>query len=65
MKFSFSTDGTWLVVDVNYRGPLQLCQEIVGWHRIAPGQEGWLRGQEKPRSHQSRADGVVVPMIFS
>jgi len=25
-----------------------------------PGQEGWLRDQEKPRSHLSRADGVVV-----
>jgi hypothetical protein len=30
-----------------------------------PGQEGWLRDQEKPRSNQSRVDGVVVqtPLI--
>jgi hypothetical protein len=30
-----------------------------------PGREGWMRGQEKPRSNQSRADGVVVqtPLI--
>jgi len=34
--------------------------------RLAPpGQEGWLRDQEKPRSNESRADGVVgqTPLI--